>query len=153
MVIGCVWLCHVCLGSVLLLCLLPHLFWPRGVAQSPLGVPLCSKTASCCFVSELGRGTIRWLPRGGAGACPVPRNTGGMWERVGDGVNGPGFEASLPEAWERCFGKCPLPQLPCWELTSKPQGARGALGSSSSYWRGKLDVGGEGGAPRIQCVC
>lgn len=38
----------------------------------------------------------------------------------------------LPEAWERCLGKRPLPQLPCWELTSKPQGAGGALGASSS---------------------
>lgn len=38
----------------------------------------------------------------------------------------------LPEAWERCLGKRPLPQRPCWELTSKPQGAGGALGASSS---------------------
>lgn len=39
---------------------------------------------------------------------------------------------ALPEAWERCLGKCPLRQLPCWELTSKPQGEGGALGTSSS---------------------
>lgn len=47
------------------------------------------------------------------------------------------LRTALPEAWERCLGKCPSPQLLCWELTSKPQGAGGALGTSS---------GPEGGA-------
>lgn len=107
-------------------------------ASVPFGWPIVLKDSLLLLVSELGKGTVRWLPRGGGvGVCPIPRKAGMGFKLE---IEPMGLRTVLPEAWERCLGKCPLPQLLCWELTSKPQGAGGALGTSS----GLVCVWGDG---------